>query len=137
MNMEEVAKPSLGKDVPRSVRCNITVDLSAFTGKVRDEWEAIREHDVLFLVCIENPSPDAAKDMAEFEGERQAWSRGEKPRKREDFQKKEEGLDFPQRYGKFKIFFAIYRISLNDICEKRLELEAMMKHNYPCLTLLW
>lgn len=43
------------------------IDISRFTGDMRAEWEGFREHDVVFLVCIENPLPDAVARLVEFE----------------------------------------------------------------------
>ena len=34
---------------------------------MRAEWQGFREHDVVFLVCIEAPLPDAVAKLVEFE----------------------------------------------------------------------
>jgi intron-binding protein aquarius len=46
----QVRKPRLGDKKPSLVQAEITIDLSPFTGAVRQEWEEIRKHDVLFLL---------------------------------------------------------------------------------------
>jgi len=66
---------------------------------IREEWEALRIHDVIFLVAIENPTSQAGAKLHEFESERVEMAKGQKPHKRRDFQWAEEPLDFPSRYG--------------------------------------
>jgi hypothetical protein len=68
--LSQVSKPRLGELIPRSVDCTVTVDLSRFSGDMRSEWEGFREHDVVFLLCIDHPQADAAAQLAEFEKSR-------------------------------------------------------------------
>lgn len=68
----QVSKPKLGEILPRHVDCTVIVDISRFTGDIKAEWEAIREHDVVFLVCIEKPHPEAAAKLAQYEKERRS-----------------------------------------------------------------
>jgi len=49
----KVKKPNIGEIKPAQVAAEITVDLAPFQSRVRQDWEAIREHDVLFLLCVE------------------------------------------------------------------------------------
>jgi intron-binding protein aquarius len=49
----KVKKPNIGEAKPAEVKANIVVDLSAFQGVVRQEWDNIREHDVMFLLCVQ------------------------------------------------------------------------------------
>jgi intron-binding protein aquarius len=49
-SITSVKKPDIGETKPALVRGEITVDLSPFSGKVREEWESLRDHDVLFLI---------------------------------------------------------------------------------------
>ena len=79
-----MTKPKLGELVPRSVDCTVTVDLARFSGDMRQEWEGFREHDVVFLVSIQQPSPDAAALLAEYDA-RQRTSRGKKSAEEEFF----------------------------------------------------
>lgn len=55
-----VAKPLIGETKPSVVRAEITIDLSVFNGAVREEWEALRQHDVLFLISVQALVPVAA-----------------------------------------------------------------------------
>ena len=57
----QVSEPRIGEVVPAQVKGSVEVDLSRFTGDIRQEWEALREHDVVFLVCIDQPSAEAAR----------------------------------------------------------------------------
>lgn len=44
------------------------VDISRFTGEIRGEWEALREHDVIFLVCIDKPQSSVSSEaMSQFD----------------------------------------------------------------------
>lgn len=54
-SMSEVQKPRIGQVVPSRVTCSLEIDLSRFNDAVKDEWEGLRVHDVVFLVCIEGP----------------------------------------------------------------------------------
>jgi hypothetical protein len=65
--LSQVTRPRLGETLPRKVDCTVTVDISRFSGDMRAEWEGFREHDVVFLVCIENPMPDAVARLIEFD----------------------------------------------------------------------
>ena len=57
LSVTDVAKPSLGETVPAHVTADVTVSLAAFkAGAIRDEWEQLREHDVLFLVSVHPPA---------------------------------------------------------------------------------
>ena len=51
--LTEVSKPRLGETKPAAVKAEIEIDLRQYGGVIREEWEQIREHDVLFLVTIE------------------------------------------------------------------------------------
>jgi intron-binding protein aquarius len=53
----QVKKPDIGETKPALVRGEITVDLSPFSGHVRDEWEQLRDHDVLFLITVRATKP--------------------------------------------------------------------------------
>ncbi|KAK3865594.1 hypothetical protein Pcinc_028805 [Petrolisthes cinctipes] len=57
----EVAKPNVGEDKPSRVRADITVTLSV-RSQIKNEWQALRKHDVCLLLSIirpkDVPSPD-------------------------------------------------------------------------------
>lgn len=78
--------------------CSVEIDISRYQGDIRDEWEALREHDVVFLLCIKNPAMEAG-NVAKFENERKDLAKGQKPKGQRDFQWSEDDLDFPSTYG--------------------------------------
>ncbi|KAH7056430.1 aquarius, isoform CRA_c [Linnemannia elongata] len=51
--MVEVAKPNLGEDKPSLITADITFNVRKYTEAIQAEWEAIREHDILFLLTVE------------------------------------------------------------------------------------
>ncbi|KAF9115052.1 hypothetical protein BGX27_009079 [Mortierella sp. AM989] len=51
--MVEIAKPNLGEDRPSSITADVTFNVRKYTDAIQAEWEAIREHDILFLLTIE------------------------------------------------------------------------------------
>ena len=65
--IEEVTKPNLGELVPGRVSCGVEIDLTKFQGEIRGEWESLREHDVVFLVSIKNPSMEVGNVTGKFE----------------------------------------------------------------------
>lgn len=50
----EVAKPNVGEDKPSRVRADVSVSLSV-RKEIKLEWEALRKHDVCFLLSIKKP----------------------------------------------------------------------------------
>lgn len=62
----EVAKPNVGEDKPSRVRADITIHLSV-RREIRNEWEALRKHDVCLLLSIINPKelPNPQGDFPE------------------------------------------------------------------------
>lgn len=44
-SLSQITKPQLGETIPGHVHCTIEVDISRFTGAIREEWEALRDHD--------------------------------------------------------------------------------------------
>ncbi|KAI9480442.1 MAG: AAA domain-containing protein [Benjaminiella poitrasii] len=49
----EVGEANLGEDKPSRVRADVTYDIGQCSQSIRKEWDALRKHDVLFLVTIE------------------------------------------------------------------------------------
>ena len=83
LSVDEVSKPLLGETVPGHVHATVTVDLAHFASnsEVRGEWEGLREHDVVFLVCCENPSPEAAavaQELQQGQGQGQGYGSNKK-----------------------------------------------------------
>lgn len=48
----EVKQPNIGEVKPSSVTAKITYSISSYRAHVRSEWDALKEHDVLFLLSI-------------------------------------------------------------------------------------
>jgi intron-binding protein aquarius len=72
----KVKKPNIGDAKPAKVEADIVVDLAAFQGKVREEWDAIREHDVMFLLHVKGVGSANVKDKDNKEGKTQKKLRG-------------------------------------------------------------
>jgi intron-binding protein aquarius len=51
-SIADVGKPRVGEDKPSHVRANLTVDLELCRDDVRQEWDALRKHDIGFLVTL-------------------------------------------------------------------------------------
>ena len=88
------------------------IDVSRFSGEMRGEWEGFREHDVVFLVCIERPQPDAVARLVEYEREHKnssSFSSAGKANRNNGgggTEEDEEMLDFAKLFGTF--CFAIF-----------------------------
>jgi intron-binding protein aquarius len=78
--------------VPAGVKAEIVVDLAPFPSHLRAEWDALREHDVLFLLTLQGPDPSLAP-LAMRGGK----GKGGKGGKREG--EEEEVKKFCARYG--------------------------------------
>ncbi|OVA07623.1 Intron-binding protein [Macleaya cordata] len=48
----EVKQPNIGEVKPSSVTADVTFSISSYKAHVRSEWNALKEHDVLFLLSI-------------------------------------------------------------------------------------
>ncbi|KAJ9685063.1 hypothetical protein PVL29_017193 [Vitis rotundifolia] len=62
----EVKQPNIGEVKPSSVTAEVTFSISGYKAQIRSEWNALKEHDVLFLLSI-RPSfePLSAEEAAE------------------------------------------------------------------------
>lgn len=79
------------EQVPALVQGDITIDLRKYGDVLRNEWDQLREHDVVFLVTIrmKEPATDEDGDEVDMEGE------GE-----DDMAKDvSDDMSFPSRYG--------------------------------------
>eukprot|EP00595_Chromulina_sp_UTEXLB2642_P003202 CAMPEP_0196767580 /NCGR_PEP_ID=MMETSP1095-20130614/41759_1 /TAXON_ID=96789 ORGANISM="Chromulina nebulosa, Strain UTEXLB2642" /NCGR_SAMPLE_ID=MMETSP1095 /ASSEMBLY_ACC=CAM_ASM_000446 /LENGTH=446 /DNA_ID=CAMNT_0042136037 /DNA_START=1831 /DNA_END=3168 /DNA_ORIENTATION=+ len=56
LSIDEVASPKLGELVPARVHAVVNIDLIKLKGDIRVEWESFREHDIVFLICIDIPN---------------------------------------------------------------------------------
>lgn len=54
-SIDNVAKARIGESYPARVTITTTIDLHAFSGETRSEWEDLRESDVVFLLFINRP----------------------------------------------------------------------------------
>ncbi|PON51181.1 Intron-binding protein aquarius [Trema orientale] len=61
----EVKQPNIGEVKPSSVTAEVTFSISSYKAHIRSEWNALKEHDVLFLLSI-RPSfePLSAEEAA-------------------------------------------------------------------------
>ncbi|KAF5733623.1 intron-binding protein aquarius [Tripterygium wilfordii] len=61
----EVKQPNIGEVKPSSVTAEVTFSISSYRTHIRSEWNALKEHDVLFLLSI-RPSfePLSAEEAA-------------------------------------------------------------------------
>ncbi|KAL2560065.1 hypothetical protein AAZV13_20G000600 [Glycine max] len=48
----EVKQPNIGEVKPSSVTAEVTYSVSSYRAHIRSEWDALKEHDVLFLLSI-------------------------------------------------------------------------------------
>ncbi|XP_040992399.1 RNA helicase aquarius [Juglans microcarpa x Juglans regia] len=48
----EVKQPNIGEVKPSSVTAEVTFSVSSYRAQIRSEWNALKEHDVLFLLSI-------------------------------------------------------------------------------------
>ncbi|CAN0406697.1 unnamed protein product, partial [Laminaria digitata] len=56
VSITEVKKPNLGEKVPAEVLAEVSLNLAHFDRmQMRDEWDSLREHDVVFLISIQSP----------------------------------------------------------------------------------
>ena len=101
ISIDEISKPQLGETIPGHVHCTIEVDISRFSGVIRQEWEALRDHDIIFMVGIEDPQPDATADLDDFKGERADMSVGRVPRMNKNAEKLLEDKNYPKKFGTY------------------------------------
>ncbi|KAI8975029.1 P-loop containing nucleoside triphosphate hydrolase protein [Mycotypha africana] len=67
-NIVDIGEANLGEDSPSTVRADVGFDIGQFSSTIRNEWDGLRKHDVLFLLAIEakENSSEALKDDEEF-----------------------------------------------------------------------
>ena len=92
--------------MPRNVDCTVTIDISRYSGDMRQEWESFREHDVVFLVAIQAPQPDAVAMLQEYDSRQRANSRGKNHKGKQnkatsdaEQSEEEEFFDFARVFG--------------------------------------
>lgn len=104
--IDSVSSPILGETIPSKVECSLIIDLSRFTGSFLEEWESIKEHDVLFLVTIESPTIDLSNKIEEFERDKALLTMGKTPNKNEDYTESDI-KEFTSKYGKYSCILII------------------------------
>ncbi|KAK4406328.1 RNA helicase aquarius [Sesamum angolense] len=50
--IREVKQPNIGEVKPSAVTAEVTFSISSYKAQIRSEWNALKEHDVLFLLSI-------------------------------------------------------------------------------------
>lgn len=65
LKISEVKRPNIGEVKPSSVTAKVTFSINSYRSHIRSEWNALKEHDVLFLLSI-RPSyePLSAEEAA-------------------------------------------------------------------------
>ena len=63
-----VSPPKLGQEKPASVVATVKFSLKNFSGKLREEWEELKVHDVLFLLNVTEPSSDPSLNFGQQQG---------------------------------------------------------------------
>merc|ERR1719162_1368670 len=56
LEVMNVKRPKVGETVPAEVRAEVKFCLTGVLPQMRGEWDQLREHDVIFLLCIEAPA---------------------------------------------------------------------------------
>ncbi|CEF97845.1 Intron-binding protein, aquarius [Ostreococcus tauri] len=66
----DVTKPNVGESKPSSVTVEVSVDFKSARPDVRQEWDQLRVHDVVFMLDVEGtgPSSSSAKNPADHFG---------------------------------------------------------------------
>lgn len=50
--ISQVKQPNIGEEKPSSVTAEVTFNIKSYRAQIRSEWNSLKEHDVLFLLCI-------------------------------------------------------------------------------------
>ncbi|CAJ1439094.1 unnamed protein product, partial [Effrenium voratum] len=56
LEVMNVKRPKVGEEVPSEVRAEVRWSLTGVLPHVREEWDTLREHDVIFLIRIQPPA---------------------------------------------------------------------------------
>ena len=73
--LTEVRQAQVGEALPAEVRGEILFSLHGLKGETRKEWEALREHDVVFVALVEGRVHD---DEYEYGAKKESGREGEK-----------------------------------------------------------
>jgi len=69
LKIHDVKPPRLGEAVPAEVRATISVDLRNVDARARSEWDQLREHDVLLVLTLTQPTGDGPAPAPDENGE--------------------------------------------------------------------
>ena len=61
----EFKQPNIGEVKPSAVTAEVTFSISSYKAQVRSEWNALKEHDVLFLLSISPSFEPLSADEAD------------------------------------------------------------------------
>lgn len=64
--IREVKQPNIGEVKPSAVTAEVTFSISSYKAQIRSEWNALKEHDVLFLLSIHPSFKPLSEEEAEF-----------------------------------------------------------------------
>ncbi|KAG0164199.1 hypothetical protein DFQ28_008930 [Apophysomyces sp. BC1034] len=53
VSIVDVARPNLGEEKPAHVKADISYNVGRYTDSIRNEWDNLRKHDVLYLLTIQ------------------------------------------------------------------------------------
>ncbi|KAG8363690.1 hypothetical protein BUALT_Bualt19G0048600 [Buddleja alternifolia] len=62
--IREVKQPNIGEVKPSAVTAEVTFSISSYKAQIRSEWNALKEHDVLFLLSIRPSFEPLSEDEA-------------------------------------------------------------------------
>jgi len=68
-----VGKPELGGVTPSFVKADVSFSLARFNEGIQREWDALRPHDVLFLVSLQPEAKLASEPPPEIDADPQAF----------------------------------------------------------------
>jgi intron-binding protein aquarius len=93
----EVSKPALGQTAPEFVRGEINFSTAGMKHNIREEWDTLKEHDVLFLISLK-PVRKEKTLIRQGQNAASAHGGGEGGDERE-MQEVEDDATFTERYG--------------------------------------
>ncbi|CAE7636855.1 AQR [Symbiodinium pilosum] len=66
LEVMNVKRPKVGEEVPSEVRAEVRWSLTGVLPQIREEWDTLREHDVIFLIRIQAPTEPYDGRVAEL-----------------------------------------------------------------------
>lgn len=62
--ISEVKQPNIGEVKPSAVTAEVTFSISSYRAQMRSEWNALKEHDVLFLLSVRSSFEPLSEEEA-------------------------------------------------------------------------